>query len=147
MRMTTTKAATGITALFIGTWALVGPSASADAAPLGDCGRVASADRALCKTVRAQHSYGWTDQYGDPSVWVPNGRALVKEITHQGLTQREMHAHLTGAHADYRRYVTNVSFNMDAIAKKCGHKHGSGSVAYVSDRHGRSYTFRLVVCD
>jgi hypothetical protein len=133
-----------ITTIMGGLIALFTPTA--DAAPSGDCARVAAADRSLCRSVQAQHAYGWTDSQGNPLNWVVNGRLLVREITHQGLTQEEMGDYLRAEARNYRNYVTHVSFNMDAITRACGHRGGSGSVAYVTER-GKSYTFRIVVCD
>ena len=119
---------------------------TASAATSADCQRTARADWKLCEQVRAQRAYGWTNSIGTPTNWVVKGTTLVHEITHQGLTKAEMHSYLTGQHNTYRYYVTNVSFNVDAIAKKCGHRGGSGNVAEVA-QGGRSYTFRLVACN
>lgn len=133
-----------ISTIMAGMIALFTPSA--EAAPSG-CNRVAPADRALCREVRAQHAYGWTDRQGTPQNWIPNGRILLKEITGQGLTPAEVHDALTGARRSYRAFVTDVSFDLDKIARICGHKNGSGSVKYVRGDDGHYYTFRLVSCD
>ena len=125
--------------------ALFAPAASAT--PSGDCARVARADYSLCEAVKAQHAYGWTNNIGDPLNWVPKGKTVVREITHQGLTKTEMHSYLTGARADYRAYVTNVSFNVDKIADKCGHHNFSATVRMVRDRDGRLYTWKHVSCN
>lgn len=127
--------------------ALLTPTADASTPrPSGDCAKVRPADYRLCAKVRAQHAYGWTNSHGTPMNWVPNGRALVKEITGQGLTGAEMHDYLTGAASSYRAWVTHVTFNVDAIVKRCGHKHGSAGVALVTE-HGQSYTYKWIVCD
>jgi hypothetical protein len=142
-----------ITAALLGAFAVVAtpttaPVAAVTAAPLPtDCKRVAVADRALCTAVYRQRAYGWTTPAGDPQNWVPNGKALVKEITHQGLTKAEMHSYLTGAQFDYRFYVTDVSFNVDGITKHCGHHRGAGSVQEIKGRDGHLYTWKVIVCD
>jgi hypothetical protein len=133
-----------ITTVMAGLIALFAPTA--DAAPTG-CGKVAPADRAVCRGVLKQHAYGWTDEQGTPQTWRPNGRKVVAEITGDSeLTQEEMGLYLRGEADAYREYVTHVTFNMDEITRRCGHLRGSGSVAYVTE-HGKSYTFRIVVCD
>ena len=143
-----------ITAALLGAFAVVAtpttaavPVAAVTSTLPADCRRVAAADRALCAAVYKQRAYGWTTPAGDPQNWVPNGKALVKEITHQGLTKTEMHSYLTGAQFDYRFYVTDVSFNVDGITKHCGHHRGAGSVQEIKGRDGHLYTWKVIVCD
>lgn len=129
---------------------LTAASPGADAAPhpTGDCTRVTQSSRALCALVSAQHAYGWTDNAGHPQNWMVNGRALVHEITHGGLTQGEMRDALTAAHRDYRTYVTHVTFSMDAIRARCG-TDGMGAVQFVDEDGkpgGRKYTWRRIIC-
>lgn len=148
-----------ITAALIGTYAFVAdavtpaipaaPVAASKALPPlpSDCRRVAVADRTLCRAVYRQHAYGWTTPTGDPQTWVPKGPALVKEITHQGLTKREMHDYLAGEQLNYRDMVVDISFSMDAIVKHCGHTRGYGAVQYIRGRDGHLYTWKMVGCD
>lgn len=116
-------------------------------APHGDCTLVAPADYRLCNTVRDQRAYGWTTDDGTPLNWTPNGRALVRDITHQGYTQSEMADALAGAHRDYRAHVTAITFNVDAITRRCGHHMGNGVVQEVKGTDGHHYTWKRVVCD
>jgi hypothetical protein len=139
---------TGITAALITAYLTFTPGATAAPRTPNDCTRTAPADHTLCHTVQAQHAYGWTDRHGHPQNWNANGRALVHEITHQGYTKAEMHDALTGAHRDYRTYVTHVTFNMDEIRKRCG-SDGMGAVQFI-DGDGRpggdKYTWKRVIC-
>lgn len=137
----------GITGALLTGYLTLAPGATAAPRITGDCTRVATADRALCTTVRTQHAYGWTDQAGNPQNWNANGRALVREITHQGYTRGEMHDALTGAHRDYRQYVTDVSFNLDTLRKTCGHTHGAYGVQYIRGDDGNLYTWKQTICD
>lgn len=137
-----------ITLAAVGVFAL--HAQPAGAVPPPGCGRVAAADRALCKTVQAQHAYGWTDPAGNPQTWVPKGRTLVREITDQGLTQVEMRDYLRAEARNYRHYVTDVSFNVDKIVKQCGHTDGYGAVQLIDEDGkpgGRKYTWRYIMCD
>jgi hypothetical protein len=144
MRKIIAMAFAGITLGMVALWA---PTAQATSHRADDCQRVATADRALCRTVQRQHGYGWTDAAGNPLNWEPNGKALVHDITHQGLTKSEMHSYLTGEHASYREHVTAVTFNVDKIRKECGHTLGNGVVQMIRDREGLLYTWAHVVCD
>lgn len=114
-----------------------------------DCTRVAVADRALCASVKKQHTYG--AYYGDNSAkWtVPNGKVLVYEITHQGFTKAELHASLVGTAREYRDWVTAVPVNMDAMVRKCGNHDGRWVVEY-RDEDGRpggtKLTYAHIVC-
>lgn len=137
----------GITAGFLALFAYTAPADAHTTTPTGDCTRVATADRTLCATVRAQHAYGWTDDVGNPQNWNPNGRALVHEITHQGYTKGEMHDALVGAHRDYRAYVTAVTFNLDTLTRTCGHTHGAYGVQYIKGTDGHLYTWVQTICD
>lgn len=111
-----------------------------------DCDRVAGKDRAVCRQVLAQHAYGWTNAVGDPQNWMVKGRLLVRDITHQGYSKAEMGDALRAEHKNYRRYVTNVSFNLDALVKKCGHTYGAYGVQYI-EQDGRLYTWKQIICD
>jgi hypothetical protein len=138
----------GITGALLAGFLTLAPGATAAPRITGDCTRVATADRALCTTVRAQHAYGWTDNAGNPQNWMGNGRTLVHEITHQGYSKGEMHDALTGAHRDYRTYVTHVTFNMDTIRARCG-TDGMGAVQFVDEDGkpgGPKYTWKRIVC-
>lgn len=111
-------------------------AASATAAQSGDCQRVAKADRTLCTKVRAQISYAYATDGGFTEV--PNGRALVKEITHQGLTKTEMHSALRAAARSYRLHVTgarSVAVDLGSVLKH----HGSDAQVIVGflDRDGK----------
>lgn len=135
-----------ITAVLAGFAALFMPSA--DAAPAGDCHRVAAADRTLCRSVQAQHSYGWTDSKGNPQTWVPSGKVVVREITHQGLTKAEMRDYLKAADSNFRGHVTQIKINSDAVLKRCG-SDGTGAVTFVDEDGkpgGRKYTWARIVC-
>lgn len=118
-----------------------------------DCSLVAKADRSLCGRVQRQHAYGAflsTDPRTEVSGWsAPNGRALVHEITHQGLTKTEMHSYLTGEAATYREWVTAVPVNMDAIVRKCGNTDGEWIVRFQDEDGkpgGRKQTRRFIRC-
>lgn len=115
--------------------------------PKGDCALVSPADYAVCADVRKQRAFGWTDENGEPQNWIIAGPKLVHEITHSGLSKAEMGDALRGARRDYRAYVTHVSFNVDEIAKACGHKHGVGEVSQVRGKDGHAYTWKLIACD
>lgn len=140
------RAFAGITAGLLALFAYTAPDAGATT-PKTDCTRVATTDRPLCATVRAQHAYGWTDEVGNPQNWQANGRALVHEITHGGYSKSEMHDALTGAHRDYRAYVTDISFNLDTLRKTCGHTHGAYGVQYIKGDDGHLYTWKQTICD
>lgn len=130
--------------------ALLHSSSNATAVPANDCDRVTVADRKLCKSVQGQHSYGAYYFNDFDATWsTPNGRVLVREITHDGLTKAEMHAALVAYAAEYREYVTHVTVNMDAMVKKCGNTDGQWVTSYV-DEDGRDggtkLTYRRIVC-
>jgi hypothetical protein len=127
MRKFISLAFAGITAGMI---ALFGATAQASTAKVtGDCARVAKADRKLCTAILRHHSYGAVLP-GGGSTFTPNGRALVHELTHQGLTKTELHAGLRAIDADYRANVTAVPVNMDALVRKCGNTDGRYVVSY-----------------
>lgn len=113
----------------------------------GDCKLVAYQDRTVCREVKAQRAFGWTDDNGDPQNWIIAGPKLVHEITHSGLSKAEMGDALRGARRDYRAYVTNVTFNVDEIARRCGYHGGDGEVREVRGADGNLYTWKLVTCD
>lgn len=118
------------------TAALLMASIPATAAPKpDDCNRTAKADRALCQRVKAQHPYA----YATPSlmVYTPSGRALVHEITHQGLTHREIHSALTGEASNYRAHTKGRTVLLD-MASVLRH-HGSDAQVTVgfTDADGR----------
>lgn len=114
-----------------------------------DCRLVAEADRKLCAQVQAQHSYG--AYYGDPhAYWSnPNGRALVHELTHDGMSKGAMHTALVGYAREYREWVTAVPVNMDAMVKRCGNTDGQWVVSY-RDEDGKpgglKLTYARIVC-
>ena len=116
--------------------ALLHAAGNATATPANDCDRVAAADRKLCKQVQRQHSYG--SYYGDQhAYWSnPNGRVLVHELTHDGMSKAAMHTALVGYAAEYRDYVTAVPANMDAMVRKCGNTDGQWVVSY-KDEDGK----------
>lgn len=112
-----TFAFAGITLGMIGLFA---PTAQATG-PRTDCSRVAAADRSLCRAVRAQVAYAFATE--GALITVPNGRALVKEITHDGLTRREMHAALVGEASGYVQHVTgarSVAVDLGSLKKYHG---------------------------
>ena len=123
---------------------------NATASPKADCDRVASADRKLCKAVRAQHAYGaFYDNDFDASWSNPNGRALVHEITHDGLSKAQMHDALTAYAAEYRQYVTAVQVNMDVMVKRCGNTDGQWIIGYRDEDGkpgGTKLTYKRIVC-
>lgn len=99
---------------------LFAPSAQGASKP-DDCNRVAASDRALCRVVKAQAAYA----YATPSglAFVVNGRLLVKEITHQGLTKAEMRSYLRGEALSYAQHVTgarSVAVDMGSVRKYYG---------------------------
>lgn len=95
---------------------------SSQAAPnLGDCKRVAVADRALCQQVKRQVAYVYFTEGG--TAGVAKGSVLVREITHQGLTKREMHSYLTGEALAYAQHVTQanaVAIDLTSLRKHHG---------------------------
>lgn len=146
MRNSLKMAFAGITA---GMLALFGITAQADATDTlpADCHRVATADRTLCHRVYLQHPYGAA--YGSGGWSAPNGKALVREITHQGYTKAEMHDALVAEASNYRLWVTAVPVNMDDIKLKCGSK-GGAWVIDLRDEDGKpggvKLTRKRVVC-
>lgn len=134
----------GITA---GLLTLFGINAEAATRPADDCQRVATADRTLCHRVQLQHPYGAA--YGDGGWSAPNGRALVREITRQGWTKREMHDALKGEASNYRLWVTAVPVNMDDIVRKCGNTDGRWVVSF-RDEDGKpggvKLTLKRIIC-
>lgn len=142
-----------ITAAFAGTAAglflLFLPQASAAPKPAGDCGRVAPADRAVCRSVQAQHAYGWTDRKGNPLNWVVRGSVLVREITHQGYSKGEMGDALRAEARSYRDHVTSVKFDTDWMREACGNTDGAGVVSFVDEDGkpgGRKYVWARIIC-
>lgn len=134
----------GITAGLI---ALFTPTAQATSPqPADHCKRVARADRALCHQVQRQHPYG---HVGATSSWsVPSGRAIVRDITHSGLTKTDMHYALKAEAASYRANVTHVRVNMDAVLKRCG-SDGQMIVRLVDEDgkpDGRKLTEKVIDC-
>lgn len=121
MRMTRITAAfTGITTGFLALMAVTATPTTA-APQLGDCKRVATADQALCLQVKGQFPYAYATEGGIG--YVVEGKLLVREITHQGLTKREMHSALVGEARAYHRYATgarSVVINLDSIVKHHG---------------------------
>lgn len=101
-----------------------------------DCSRVAKTDRTLCAQVKRQLPYAYATESGVAQI--VDGKTLVHEITHQGLTKREMHSYLTGEAAAYKRYATgsrSVVVNLDSLRKH----HGTDAQYNVgfSDRDGK----------
>ena len=151
IKLTAGIAFAGITAGFLTLFAFQAEAASPRAPHnhASDCGRVAKADRKLCAQIQAQHSYG--AYYGNPNAYWsnPNGRVLVHELTHDDLSQAEMHAALKGYAAEYREWVTAVPVNMDAMVKKCGNTDGQWVVSY-HDEDGKpgglKLTYARIVC-
>ena len=134
----------GFAALFMPLSADAAPTA----APAADCDRVAVADRNLCRTVRAQHAYGWTDSEGNPQTWVPSGKVVVREITHQGLTKAEMRDYLKAADSNFRDHVTHIKINSDAVLKRCG-SDGMAATTFVDEDGrpgGKKYIWTRIVC-
>lgn len=101
---------------------LLAPSAEAAPRP-DDCRLVGKADRSLCQTVKRQVAYAYVTKGGN-LVSVPNGRALVKyEVTHAGLSKREMHEYLKGYAFDYAKHVTrarSVAVDLGSLRKAYG---------------------------
>lgn len=108
---------TGITAVclavVVGT-AHTGSANTATVRPVGDCKRVAAADVKVCNAVLTQHAYGKINN-GGGSWSAPNGRVIVKDITHQGLTKIEMGDYLRAERRNYVDNVTAVKVNMDKL--------------------------------
>lgn len=146
-----TAAMAGFAALFMPLSADAAPvtaPTAATIAPVSDCYRVAPADRNLCRTVRAQHPYGWTDSKGNPQTWVPSGKVVVREITHQGLTKAEMRDYLKAADSNFRGHVTQIKINSDAVLKRCG-SDGTAAVSFVDEDGkpgGRKYIWTRIIC-
>lgn len=143
--ITIPRAFAGITLGLIALFTATTPSAQATP-PTTDCSRVTHAYQPVCRAVLHQRAYGTTDNHGHPQNWNTNGKTLVHEITHQGYTQGEIADALVNADRDYRDNVTEVRFNIDAIAHRCGHHHGTGQVQEVKGRDGHHYTYRRVIC-
>lgn len=123
-----------ITTLFLAVGLTV-TTATAASKP-DSCTRVAKADRTLCAKVKRQIAYAYATEGG--FVEVPNGRALVKDITHQGLTKTEMHSYLRGEALAYKRHVTDarsVAVDLGSVLKH----HGSDAqvIAGFHDRDGK----------
>lgn len=142
-----------ITAAFVGLAtglaSLLLASSGQASAKGGDCDRVASADRSVCRSVLGQHAYGWTDRNGNPMNWVVSGKVLVREITHQGLSKPEMGDALRAEARSYRDHVTAVKFNTDWMRKVCGNTDGMGAVTFVDEDGkpgGRKYTWARIIC-
>lgn len=131
----------GITAGLI---TLFTATTSASGAPThrNDCDIVRKADRLLCERVKLQHPYGAA--YGDGGWSAPGGKVIVHEITHQGLTAREMHDYLVMEADDYRLWVTGVPVNMDDIVRKCGNTDGQWVVGF-RDEDGKPGGVKLTV--
>lgn len=104
------------------TAALLLASLPATAAPKpDDCNRVAKADRTLCQRVKAQLPYAYVTPSG--IAYTVGGKTLVREITHQGLTTREMHSYLHGEATAYREYATgsrSVVVNLASLRRHHG---------------------------
>lgn len=118
------KIAAALVALGAGLALLLGANSGASAAPkLGDCRLVAKADIPLCQSVQRQGAYVYFTEGGN-QVDVPNGRTLVKhEVTHAGLTKREMHSALVGYAQDYAKHVTygrSVAVDVGSLVKAHG---------------------------
>lgn len=112
--------ATAFAGILAGLGMLLAPSSQA-APQLGDCKRVAVADQPLCLQVKGQFPYAYATEGGIG--YVVEGRLLVREITHQGLTKRETHSALIGEANAYRRYATGaraVVVNLDTLVKHHG---------------------------
>lgn len=126
-----TAAFAGITAGFI---ALFTATASAEGAPQhrSDCSRVAKADQPLCRVILGQQAYGWVNPDGSEII-TPRGRVLIRELTHDGLTYREMHHGVVSINREYRLHVTAVPVNMNSIVKKCGNTDGQWVVSFVDE--------------
>lgn len=144
MRKIIAAAFAGITLAAAALWA---PTAEATDTASADCRRVATADRTLCHRVELQHPYGAS--YGDGGWTAPNGKAIVHEITHQGLTKTEMHDYLIAEAGNYRQWVTAVPVNMDEITRKCGKPadHAGAWVVSFVKLSGVWATRKHVVCD
>lgn len=114
-----------------------------------DCALTASTDRTLCHRVQLQHPYGayLSVANNDPNPgWTsPNGKTLVHEITHSGLTRAQMHDSLTSEATSYRLWVTAVPADMDAIVSKCGDHNGQWVTSFVKSG-GVYMTRKRVVC-
>lgn len=96
---------TAITVAIAGAFALFGSPAQGAGKP-DDCNRVAKADRSLCRMVQGQFPYAYATEGGIN--YVVSGRKLVREITHQGLTETEMRSYLRGEAAAYRLHATGT---------------------------------------
>lgn len=67
-----------------------------------DCNRFAKADRVLCQVVKRQLPYTYATTEGGVNQ-VVDGKTLIHEITHQGLTQSEMRSYLRAEALNYAR--------------------------------------------
>ncbi len=142
------KITAAVVAIGAGLSLLIAPTAHSAAEP-DDCQLVARTDVKLCRTVQAQHAYGAINDNGHGAWSAPNGRALVREITHQGLSKAEMRNYLQGEARNYRRHVTAVPVNMDTIVKRCGNTDGYWKVQLIDEDNkpgGRKLTIRTIVC-
>lgn len=147
------KAFAGITA---GLVALFTATATASGATQGnplpaDCKRVAVADQTLCHKVYLQHPFGAAYGSGDNiSGWSnPSGKVIVKEVTHDGLTKREIHDGLVANADEYRLWVTGVPVNMDSIVRKCGNTDGQWVIRFHDEDGkpgGRKLTYKYIDC-
>lgn len=114
-----------ITAAIIGALAVAGlllaPSADATPKP-DDCNRTAKADRTLCQTVKRQLAYAYATR-GAGLEQVADGRALVHQLTHSGLSKNAMHKALrkeTDAYARYALASGTVIVNTASMRKYFG---------------------------
>lgn len=143
-------AALAFAGVLTGLGVLFAPSAGATATP-DDCNRVASADHTLCERVKLQHPYGRSFDGTRFGAWSdPDGKALVRGITHSGESASDMHDELTGEAAEYRYNVTAVPVDMDAVKRTCGDTRGYWAVSFVDadgKPGGTQLTYKHVVCN
>jgi len=120
MRMTRIRLAfAGITTGMLGLFAITAP-ADAGAAPqtYRDCRLVAPTDRTLCNQVANQLPYYYATK-GQNLVGIPAGSVLVtSEVTHAGLTRREMHSALVGYAQDYALHAAPGSLILDMASMR-----------------------------
>jgi ribosomal protein L35AE/L33A len=103
MRNKIAFALVAITAVFTTIGLTVADPAGAISKP-DDCNRVAKADRPLCRQVGYQMPYAYATKGGNLNQ-VVGGKAVVYDITHQGLTKGEMRSYLRGEALNYARYA------------------------------------------
>ena len=90
--------------------------------PAHNCARVPANVRDLCTQVNTQVPYAYVGKGGGLNQAV-GGNLIVNEITHSGLTQREMRSALRGESLAYRKHFLNtrtIAVDLTSLAALCG---------------------------